>query len=92
MNKNILKSWMDTWPIPDREPFKGETIRADGWVYRDLPRVTRDVFDTLLGIVGEGNIKFMTFADYGDAVRGQVWISPKGMENMEEYNESKTSS
>jgi hypothetical protein len=70
----------------DTEPFIGETILADGWVYRDLPRMTPDAMEFLLSIIGDENIKFMTMAKYtGGAVRGQVWISPIGVENMKTH-------
>lgn len=80
-----LKQLMDALPLPDGEPFPGETIRADGWVYRDLPRMTRERMNDLLAIVGESNIKWLSFADYGDAVRGQCFISPSGVEAMKAY-------
>lgn len=73
-------------PIPDSEPFPGETLRADGWVYRDLPRMTKDALEKLLGIIGKDEVRWLTRAEYGDgAVRGQLFISPRGMENMKEY-------
>lgn len=69
-------------PLPDGEPFDGETIRADGWVYRDLDRMTPDAWDELHCVIGADNIRFMTWANYGKSVRGQIWISPAGMDNL----------
>ena len=57
-----------------------------GWTYRDLPRMTKRCLDDLIGVLGESNIKFITFADYGNnSVRGQVMISPDGMNNLKEF-------
>lgn len=38
--------------LPDGEPFPGETLRADGWVYRDLPRMTPEWFDKFVNAAG----------------------------------------
>lgn len=82
---NALKDWLDTWPLPDGEPFPGETLRADGWEYRDLPRMTHECMDEFRRIVGEDNIRWLSFSDYGRAVRGQLFISPNGLERMREH-------
>lgn len=72
--------------MPAGEPVKGQTYRADGWVYRDLPRMTPEYFDQLIDLVGESNIVWLTKADYGDSRRGQLLISPEGMRNIAAYN------
>jgi hypothetical protein len=69
---------------PTSEPFPGETIVADGWIYRDLPRMTQEAFNQFLDIVGEENVRFLTFARYKpeQAVRGQCFISPIGLDRL----------
>lgn len=58
-----------------------EAAGVPGWTYRDLPRMTHEVMKQFIELVGSENLKFLTYADYGNAaVRGQVFISPKGME------------
>lgn len=70
-------------PLPPGEPFPNETLVADGWTYRDLPRMTQEAFDKFLGVLGEENARFLTFARYPDgAVRGQLLLSPAGMERL----------
>jgi len=81
-------SVLDDWPLPQVEPFSGETLLADGWQYRDLPRMTQDAFDCLLDIIGEGNVRWLSFARYGSTVRGQCFISPAGIENMRAHREA----
>lgn len=70
--------------MPTSEPFPGETLIADGWVYMDLPRMKQKVMDDFLELVGKGNYRFLTLASYGRVsdpdVRGQVLISPTGIE------------
>lgn len=74
---------------PTSEPFPGETLLADGWEYRDLPRMTPEYFDKLIGIIGEENIRWLTQADYGDTKRGQMFVSPNGLENVRKYAATK---
>lgn len=66
-----------------------EELSAKGWTYRDMPRVTPEVFAEYLEIVGAENVKFLTFATYksesGEAVRGQHMISPQGVKNLIEW-------
>jgi len=78
------------WPLPPGEPFPGETLRADGWEYRDLDRrLTPEAWDTLLGIIGEGNYRILATAggitDGQPWVRGQLFISPFGLKRMAEH-------
>lgn len=54
------------------------------WVYKDLPRMTESVKDEFIALVGEDNIKWITFANYDDgSVRGQVLLSPTAMAIVE---------
>jgi hypothetical protein len=76
--------------MPKTEPFPGETLIADGWVYRDLPKMTQEAFNTFLDILGEENARFLTFARYPDkAVRGQFLMSPAGMERLKAHSVSR---
>lgn len=67
------------------EPFTDRAYLAEGWQYRDLPRMTYEAFDKFVSIVGEENIRWLTLADYGNAKRGQLIISPAGFENMKAF-------
>ncbi|WP_435018430.1 hypothetical protein TA3x_000404 [Tundrisphaera sp. TA3] len=75
-------------PMPDTEPFPGETLIADGWQYRDTPPMLEQLWDELLGIIGEGNYRLLTlmkrtFRDDDRLYkRGQMLISPAGIENL----------
>lgn len=68
--------------LPPGEPIVGKTYRADGWVYRDLPKLSYEMFDKLVAMIGEENIVWLTQADYGTSKRGQLLVSPAGMENI----------
>jgi hypothetical protein len=67
------------------------------WSYRDLPKVTTEVFQAFVDHVGEENLFWITKASYEPKdsndgptlVRGQVLISPEGMKRVEEFEESK---
>jgi hypothetical protein len=56
------------------------------WTYKDLPRMVPELFYTFIEIVGEENLHWITMANYGDTLRGQVLISPVGMEKLEKFN------
>lgn len=77
--------------LPNSEPFPGETLRADGWQYRDVPPMLPELWKELMDIIGEGNVRLLTFAERtykGDDrvyVRGQMFISPAGLKNAEEH-------
>jgi hypothetical protein len=76
--------------IPQTEPFPSETLIADGWIYRDLPKMTPEAFDKFMAILGDENARFLTFARYGrEAVRGQLLISPSGMSRLKDYSNSR---
>lgn len=69
-----------------------------GWTYKDLPKMTREFFDQFIEAVGgEENIHFITYATYPpfyspksnnptELVRGQVMISPNGIESLRTYS------
>lgn len=75
-------------PMPDTEPFIGETLRADGWVYRDTPPMLEEFWKRLCDVMGTENYRLMTYAERkfkGDDrlyVRGQMFVSPAGIENL----------
>lgn len=59
------------------------------WVYRDLPRMTVEVMEGFIELVGTDNIKILTFASYQghddvpDTCRGQCLLSPEAMVRIE---------
>lgn len=79
--------------MPICEPFPGETLKADGWQYRDTPPMLPHFWDELLGVIGEGNYRLLTYVEYtykGDDrlyKRGQMFISPAGLTNLKDRAE-----
>lgn len=71
------------------EPVKGKTYIADGWVYRDLPRMAPWAFDAFIDLIGPDNLVWLSLADYGASKRGQCLISPAGQQRMLDFNASK---
>jgi len=68
--------------LPPGEPFPGLTIRADGWKYRDWPWSDREVFNRVMELIGEENVKWLAFTSQGDRVRGQCFLSPVALERL----------
>lgn len=73
-----------------------ESITADpkmakykDWVYKDLPRMVPNILQEFKDLVGEDNLYWITFADYGDTCRGQILIAPDGMDRIAEHNRRK---
>lgn len=74
---------IDPLPFPEGEPFPGETLIADGWVYRDMPGwMATEYWDQFLALLGEGNYRILAMSKRPDAKRGQFLISPLGMKNI----------
>ena len=69
------------------EAIKSDPKMAEyrDWTYRDLPRMTTECLEKLKLLIGEENIKWITYADYGDSVHGQILISPVGMQNLSDF-------
>ena len=71
------------------EGIKSDPSMAEyrDWHYRDLPRMTPELMEEFREIIGDENLKWITFAkyDYGTSVRGQVLISPAGMQALADY-------
>lgn len=81
----LIDIMLANMPMPDSEPFPGETLIADGWEYRDLPRMSPEYFERLKETIGDENIRWLTIADYGVSIRGQCLISPVGMGRIREH-------
>jgi hypothetical protein len=71
----------------------GFTDHRSDWVYRDLPRMKEEFFDLFLNIVGNENISWLTQAEYQEdgyrSRRGQLLVSPEGIERARAYNAAK---
>lgn len=58
-----------------------------GWTFRDLPRMSLDVYEKLINVIGIDNIHYLAQTVSGDTIRGQVLISPDGISNLKQFNE-----
>ena len=82
-----IQALLDAMPLPEGEPFPGKTYIADGWKYRDIPKLSPQMWDYFTQILGEENFVCLTISEYFHddelvAKRGQILISPVGMENL----------
>lgn len=75
--------------IPPGEPIPGKTYRADGWAYIDPPgRFSPEAWENFLSLIGEGEYVVLAGSsgthpsDGKPFVRGQLLVSPSGLENM----------
>lgn len=84
-------------PFGDSEPFPGETLIADGWKYRDFNPMLAELWGELLGIIGEGNYRLITYAErtFKDDPRvfkrGQMLIAPVGFDNLRAHVAARSS-
>jgi len=85
---------IDEWAgMPSGEPIKGKTYRADGWVYRDMPgKLSHELWDKILAMLGKGNYVVFIMSEGADWRRGQLLISPTGMDNLAIFLENKNAS
>ncbi len=76
----------------EQEMFQ-KSMNLPGWTYKDLPRMTLDIMDQFIELIGEENIRWITHATYEGVrgqpttTRGQVMISPAGVQRGREYAE-----
>lgn len=82
VNTSAAQQALDAWPLPAGEPIIGKTYLADGYVYRDLPRMEHRFLKELIDIIGSAEIVWLSRANYGDTGRGQILISPTGQANL----------
>jgi hypothetical protein len=72
------------------EQEMAEIIGGPGWVYKDIPWSTQEVFEGFMKVAGSDNIKLIALSSRGiegkTYVRGQAVISPEGMANMLAYH------
>jgi hypothetical protein len=66
-----------------------------GWHYRDLRNMKPEFMEQFVSLTGEENLRWITTArrawpDGTETVRGQVMISPEGMERIAAYNRTLT--
>jgi hypothetical protein len=89
-NKAINEEWEQKNAGKSIDQIFGEGIAEElgkpDWTYKDLPRMVPELFYTFIEIVGEENLHWITMANYGDTLRGQVLISPVGMEKLKKFN------
>lgn len=66
-----------------------EMMGTPDWSYRDLPKMPPELFQEFCDVAGSENLKWITTATYeigGKKLRrGQVMISPKGLQNMQQF-------
>lgn len=71
----------------EAEQSLAKSLGKPDWAYRDLPRMHPENLDSLVQIIGEDEIFWITKAEYKDgSVRGQILISPLGMKALEMYS------
>ena len=71
----------------EAEQSLAKSLGKPDWTYRDLPRMHPEALDSLIQIIGEDEIFWITSAEYKDgSVRGQILISPLGMKALEMYS------
>lgn len=85
----------DTPFLPPSEPVTGKTYRADGWAYFDIPgRFAPEMWEYLLSAFGENETHILTMTCGSNAdgpwVRGQILVSPQGIENSKAFRNKET--
>jgi hypothetical protein len=61
------------------------SMGTEGWVYRDLPLMSLAMWDELFTIIGDSNVRVIISTRRGDSRRGQVLISPDGLQRMRDH-------
>lgn len=84
---NIIEQIMEA----EQEMFREHTGLTD-WFYKDLPKIEEKLFNKLIETIGEENIHWITQAEYTHVgkvyKRGQIMISPTGIESLKAGREA----
>lgn len=72
--------------LPPGEPVKGKTYKADGWAYHSSKWMSRETWNEIFVLAGEGNCIILAMtaktAQNETLVRGQLLFSPEGQKNI----------
>lgn len=82
------RMFLDIAPPLDHEPIPDRQYLAEGWVYKDIPVLTKSQVETFIDVVGGDNIVWLTFAKGPNGCRGQMLISRSGAANLSSYMEN----
>lgn len=81
--------------LPPGEPIPGKTYRADGWAYIDPGcRLSTEAWEVFIDSFGEDEIVPLAVSsgihpsDGKPFIRGQLLVSPRGMENARRSTKS----
>ena len=67
MDMNEMHSFLNDM-IAEATKNDPEMAEYHDWTYRDLPRLTPKLMVEFIELVGETNIRWITYADYGEPV------------------------
>lgn len=84
VNLSPLQREMDKI-VPKGEPFSGKPYLAEGWIYKDLPKMELIFIQQLKELIGDENIVWLTYAANSQMARGQMLISPEGQKRLKRY-------
>lgn len=88
LNLSPLQREMDKM-VPTGEPFPGKPYMAEGWIYKDLPKMELTFIRQLKELVGDENIVWLTYSSNSQFARGQLLLSPEGQRLLKEYLEAR---
>lgn len=73
----------------DQGEIDVEDLFSKGWTYKDTAWTTYEVWDEFIQIVERNNIKILAQSKFPDRTRGQLLISPIGMQRLEDFAATK---
>jgi hypothetical protein len=80
-------------PLPgsDRQ-IDVDGLLDSGWVYRDIPWMASGRWDEFMDWIGAGNVEILAVSSRdGSIKRGQILISPAGIDNLKQRVEASVS-
>jgi hypothetical protein len=85
INKKFLE-----WNPLEGDP-EWEKLKAQGWEYKDTPKMSTANWEKMMHIFGKENVDLLTLSSGRDKerapwVRGQFLVSAQGMTNLRAYN------
>lgn len=73
---------------PDFGPEIAKAAGKEGWLYKDVGWMSNGDWKRFEAIAGDGNVQWLVWTSKEDRRRGQILVSPDGVEKLRAYHET----
>lgn len=73
---------------PDFGPEIAKAAGKEGWLYKDVGWMANADWRKFEALAGEGNVQWLVWTERGDTRRGQILVSPSGVDRLKAHHVS----